>query len=185
MNKRESCKINGLKYPSADKITSRDSTVARSMASTVIPKKSCDPDTERMIVNILGQEQDKPTCVYCGRPATHLDHLHPLVRDQFPTGYCSDPYNLVPCCKDCNRNKRSLEWEKYMNDPQYSTNTDGKLQERIERLRQFTEKCPAKHIDFNAIEGFKDDWNEAYNNVKEALAHAADVLERYKSKLTQ
>ena len=36
MNKRAACKINGLSYPAADKITGRISTLNRSMACTLM-----------------------------------------------------------------------------------------------------------------------------------------------------
>lgn len=55
-------------------------------------------------------------CYYCGgrfppRELT-MDHLVPLVRGGFTTRS-----NVVPCCKECNNQKRyllPLEWEAYM-----------------------------------------------------------------------
>lgn len=41
-----------------------------------------------------------PSCVYCGRPATGLDHLQPLSRDGQHAAE-----NLAPCCKSCNSRK--------------------------------------------------------------------------------
>lgn len=41
-------------------------------------------------------------CVYCGVPATGLDHLHPLAQ-----GGAHSFENLAPCCKSCNSRKRT------------------------------------------------------------------------------
>jgi len=58
----------------------------------------------------------KGTCHYCGKrfPAGVLtmDHIVPLSR-----GGRSTKGNLVPCCKDCNTQKKHLlpmEWEAYL-----------------------------------------------------------------------
>ena len=57
-------------------------------------------------------------CYYCKRrfPAKELtmDHVVPLVR-----GGKSTKSNLVPCCKECNSQKKyllPLEWEEYLKD---------------------------------------------------------------------
>jgi 5-methylcytosine-specific restriction enzyme A len=55
-------------------------------------------------------------CYYCGQTVAHreltMDHLVPLTR-----GGRSTKDNLVPCCKDCNNQKKTLlpiEWEEYL-----------------------------------------------------------------------
>lgn len=41
-------------------------------------------------------------CVYCGAPATTVDHIRPLSRHGHEA-----PYNLVPACRRCNYGKRN------------------------------------------------------------------------------
>lgn len=41
-------------------------------------------------------------CVYCGGPATGVDHLQPVAR-----GGTNDFFNLAPCCKECNLKKQA------------------------------------------------------------------------------
>lgn len=55
-------------------------------------------------------------CHYCGRQmgprALSMDHVVPLIR-----GGRSSRGNVVPACKECNNNKKSLlpvEWEDYL-----------------------------------------------------------------------
>jgi len=59
----------------------------------------------------------KGICYYCHAPTPPreltMDHVVPLVR-----GGRSTKGNVVPCCKDCNTQKKSLlpmEWEDYLN----------------------------------------------------------------------
>ncbi len=59
----------------------------------------------------------KGICYYCGRkfPARELtmDHIVPLSR-----GGKSIKSNLVPCCKECNTQKKAnllMDWDQYMN----------------------------------------------------------------------
>lgn len=54
-------------------------------------------------------------CYYCGREVAPgeltMDHVVPLAR-----GGHSSKNNLVPCCKECNNDKKSrltLEWQSY------------------------------------------------------------------------
>ena len=55
-------------------------------------------------------------CHYCDLsfPVRELtmDHVVPIIR-----GGCSTRSNVVPCCKECNTNKRDLvpvEWQEYL-----------------------------------------------------------------------
>ena len=43
-------------------------------------------------------------CIYCGKPAESLDHLHPMSR-----GGISSTSNCVPCCLSCNGKKSDSE----------------------------------------------------------------------------
>jgi len=58
----------------------------------------------------------KGVCHYCNRPTPSreltMDHVVPLVR-----GGRSTKGNVVPCCKECNTQKKHLlpmEWEAYL-----------------------------------------------------------------------
>ena len=112
-------KLYGKDYPSADKIWSRTSTIARSMASTLMP--IVKPED-----NISSWDDNK--CVYCGGNANHLDHLYPLVENKYPSGYCTEPINLVPCCGNCNQSKGAKYWYDYMDITSYIT---------VENLKKF------------------------------------------------
>ena len=108
--KRSACKINGLKYPASDKISSRISTICRSMASTLMHRNPCSVEEFEKWKKFFPDNE----CAYCGKRATHLDHLHSLVKDERPTGYGTDAANLVPCCTECNQPKSNMDWEDFM-----------------------------------------------------------------------
>ena len=62
------------------------------------------------------QKTASGTCWYCGQQVGYanltMDHVIPLAR-----GGRSTKDNLVPCCKECNNQKKSLlpvEWSEYM-----------------------------------------------------------------------
>jgi len=139
----KSKKLFGFNYPSADKIGSRTSTIARSMASTLMPRIGATDQIQLQMAALLyygkefkeleekEQQQIKCDlkksnsdrliikCVYCGNTATHLDHLYPLVDNKTPTGFASEPANLVPCCGKCNQSKGSKSWDVYMDLKNY------------------------------------------------------------------
>lgn len=47
-------------------------------------------------------------CVYCGKPAEHMDHVMPKSR-----GGSDDPSNLVPACSSCNWSKGAKTLEEW------------------------------------------------------------------------
>ena len=49
-------------------------------------------------------------CVYCGQPATTMDHFEPLVTKGMPTGLIPTELDVVPCCAWCNSSKGSRPW---------------------------------------------------------------------------
>jgi len=81
-----------------------------------------DINTERRKARELRQSQwwkrkcAKGVCHYCRRPtppkALTMDHIVPIAR-----GGKTTKGNVVPCCKDCNNQKKQLlpmEWEAYL-----------------------------------------------------------------------
>lgn len=178
--KRTSCKIAGLKYPASDKIKNRTSTIARSMACTLDSRIPCSDEQERRWLEILNQKQDNLTCVYCGNKATHLDHLYPLISDIYPTGWSSEPGNLVPCCGKCNQSKGNQDWEEYMNSDNCKHADDSK-DERINRIKELLEsELKPKQNNWSNNPNFKKEWENAYKSCCEALCQAQTILERYK-----
>jgi hypothetical protein len=51
----------------------------------------------------------RPLCLYCGRPSVALDHVIPRSK-----GGCSNPANLVPCCFRCNTLKGALSYQEFL-----------------------------------------------------------------------
>ncbi len=178
-NKRSACKIAGLKYPSADNVKNRTSTIARAMACALTPRIPCSPDDEKTWINIFCPDGKDLRCAYCGDKATHLDHLHPLINNLLPTGYGTDPGNLVPCCSKCNQRKGNLDWRVYMNS-NLCKHVDNNIQGRIDRIEQLKDDLPPTIINWTEKEGFKEEWERVYKACVKALKEAQDVLEKYK-----
>ncbi|MCR5491619.1 MAG: HNH endonuclease [Bacilli bacterium] len=154
------------------------------MACTLLARESCSPETERKWIGFFPAH----TCAYCGKPASHLDHLHPLIDDKAPTGYCTEPANLVPCCKDCNQPKGNLDWEKFMRSGDChhvgDATTDDPaiaMERRIETLHRFEKEMPARRIKIDAETIAK--WREIQEGFNKQLRDAEQVLLELKAKL--
>ena len=173
---RSTCKIKGLKYPSADKITSRISTLRRSMACTLMHRDACSPEQEEQWSKYFGDKM----CAYCGRPATHLDHLHPMIRDNKPTGYGTDPNNLVPCCEKCNRSKGNMNWEDFMQSEncehiaKNNKTPQESRDERIEIIKRFQTAMPADAKTLNSA--VQQQWEAQWNVLEDALKKTEAML---------
>lgn len=173
---RSACKIKGLKYPSADKITSRISTLRRSMACTLMHREACSPEQEETWAKFFGDK----TCAYCGRSATHLDHLYPMIRDNEPTGYGTDPSNLVPCCEKCNRSKGNMAWEDFMQSENCDHTAKANMTpqaskaERIKTLNAFQIAMPAIRQKLDPT--VKQQWTKQWNALEEELKKTETML---------
>lgn len=176
MNKKPACKINDIEYPSADKITSRISTLRRSMACTLLNRDACTPEQEQEWMKFFPDNK----CAYCGQEATHLDHLHPMVRNNEPTGYGTDPGNLVPCCKKCNTPKGNMDWEDFIHSSncEHTVKPNKTIQEsideRVRTIKDFQKAMPAKHTDLTAL--MKQQWKDRWNALEQELKKTEDML---------
>lgn len=183
MNKQPTCKINDLGYPSSDKITSRISTLRRSMACTLMNRDACTPEQEQVWLKYFPDNK----CAYCGQEATHLDHLHPMIRDNEPTGFGTDPGNLVPCCKNCNTPKGNMAWADFMRSSKckHTEKPNKTLQEsideRIQNISDFQREMPAR---FTRIEPtMKQQWKALWCNLEQLLKQTQDELMDMKRQL--
>lgn len=182
MNKRSACKINGYKYPAADKLSGRASTVCRSMASTLLKREPCTPETEQKWLKFFPEKK----CAYCGKDATHLDHLYAFIVDRRPTGYGTEPANLVPCCEQCNQPKGNMYWEDYMRSDKckhvgdaQTDNVELAMEKRIANIKAFQKEMPPNVISID--ETCLKKWDEMLLNFDEALKKAQKELDDLKS----
>lgn len=181
MKKRSNCSIGGLKYPSSDQISGRSSTICRSMACTMLERIACSPEDEAKWMTFFRGD----TCAYCGKKATHLDHLYPLVIDRKPTGYGTEPANLVPCCSNCNQPKGNMEWEVFMRsdmcehtiDPELGSVEESK-EKRIQTIREFQQQMPPKKVEFS--EELLQKWASLLEDFDNKLKEANDALLKWK-----
>jgi len=100
--------------PKGVTITFRTSTLTNAFAAAILP--NIEPKTNEVarVLDILEIDHDNLTCAYCGDKATEWEHLHPIVKGKFPTGYPSSIRNLVPSCGKCNQSKGGKEWRHWI-----------------------------------------------------------------------
>ena len=174
--------INGLKYPYSDKIRGRASTMCRSMASTILRRDPCSVEDEEKWKRFFPAWK----CAYCGDVATQLDHLRPYIVDRQPTGYGSEPANLVPCCGRCNQKKGNKDWEEFINSDKckhlavsgedLKTAKDG----RIQILRRFQEEMRPHRVEIS--QEYLREWNGILKALDDALRVADKRLLQLKEK---
>lgn len=183
MNKKPSCKINGFKYPAADKLSSRTSTICRSMACTMLKRESCSPEEEKLWMEFFPEKK----CAYCGKPASHLDHLYALIENRRPTGYGTEPANLVPCCRVCNQRKGNLDWKEYMRSDKCehvvdsSNDISSSIENRIKTIESFQEKMPASKAIID--KETEEKWAEILSSFDAKLNDAQEQLLLIKEKI--
>lgn len=194
-------------YPASDKIGSRSSTIARAMASTLMPRIGATDEERRKIVKLsLGNNAKKEDniivipgnlkelkCVYCGNKATNFDHLFPFIRDKQPTGYFTEPANLVPCCDECNQRKGSKNWDDYMTNLITADNGNSDdLEQRMVRLKEYCQKTdysePTGDSESDNVQklSFSDDillkwWDPLRKKVVNALDEAQIQIDAFKA----
>ena len=172
---RKRCKIDDFKYPSSDKISGRSSTICRSMACTLLEREACSDEEEKIWKSFFSENK----CAYCGRKATHLDHLHPLIIDKKPTGYGTEPGNLVPCCGECNQPKGNMSWKEYMEKLKKDCETKEEkelIQKRIDNIEAFQKTMPPKKVILT--DEMLNKWTEMLENFTRDLEEAAKELQK-------
>ena len=114
------------------------------------------------------------TCYYCKTKLTEknrtMDHLYPR-----RWGGISIPENLVPCCKNCNRDKMDMTYEQFM---QYRKFKSQKCKD------EFYQKCLKENLRVRKRAKFvlKRDWISVYN-IQEVLKYMKfNKLDKNKSK---
>ena len=154
------------------------------MACTLMSREACSPEREKEWMIFF---PDK-TCAYCGRPATHLDHLYAMIEDRRPTGYGTEPGNLVPCCDKCNQPKGKMHWEDFMRNGNCNhigskKNPDpcAAMQERIDIIRKFQTVMPAHYVKIDA--SLMSDWDKLLSTLDQALIDADIQLGIIKTQL--
>ena len=106
-----------------------------------------------------------------------------MIRDNEPTGYGTDPGNLVPCCKNCNTPKGNKEWEQFMRSEkcvqtaEQNKTAKESMEERIDNITKFQKAMPAKHkaIDQNTKDAWRKQWLALEEKLKEAEKMMLDM----------
>lgn len=176
--------ILGIKVPTNDTIKSRTSTIAKSLATSIIPRIEPTQDEIKRVKAFFSVD-DGLRCAYCSDPATEWDHFHPLIKDKKPSGYVTEIFNLVPCCRNCNSSKGNREWKEWMKDstPAKSPLGRGKdpklIEANIDKLQEYDNNFDKRFIDWSNVDGFEKYW-ENYNEICKAIDKAQDQADKFK-----
>lgn len=135
-------------------------SLAQDMCPPAIPLSEADLTlrSEALALDTLGDR-----CVYCERnEATTLDHFHALIHKGYPTKFCNDLWNLIPCCTACNSSKGNKECILWLQGDSKKCPMKGKSPEDKQRIidklsaykilmESKCQKNPATKEDFDKI----------------------------------
>lgn len=99
--------------PKKVRIMGRLSSVTNSFFNGIIPWIEPTEDEIMRHLEVLDMSESAK-CVYCGKENHTWDHLNPLIRDRFATGYITEINNLVPACGKCNSSKGNKNWREFI-----------------------------------------------------------------------
>ncbi len=179
-----------FRMPRARTITFRTSTITNAFVSALLPFTQPKPSEMGEVLNILEMNPNDLRCAYCGDKATEWEHLHPIVKERFPTGYPSSIRNLVPSCGKCNQSKGGKEWRDWIisnapRSPKSRKTTD--LDKRISRLERYEKWANCRRMALVKTVG-KDAYKEYFGKLDYIISQMkeaqkmADIL---KSKISK
>lgn len=172
-----------LNVPTNDTIKSRTSTVAKSLATSIIPRIDPTEDEIEYVKKLFTDDKNELCCAYCSEKATEWDHFHPLVINSKPTGYITEINNLVPCCKNCNPSKGNKDWADWLlNDktdksPKGRGIADDVILKNYDRLNKYDKK-PKVIINYDNVDGFNNYW-QMYTNICDMLNQAQKQADKF------
>ena len=132
-------------------INQRLSSVTHSVAKyhSKVPNEEITDEDRALKASVLNMNGK---CEYCEvEEAKTVDHYRKLVENKFPTKYCDDFWNQIPCCKKCNSSKGKQDYWVWINGTSISNPfremTDIKKQCNINKFRKFEEIFEERHYE--------------------------------------
>ena len=98
-------------------------------------------------------------CEYCMlNSATTCDHFYPLIVGSKPTRYCSDAWNCMPACKECNGSKGNRTWREWFASPSPRNPMNFLAADDKERLLRKFEAYDVLHAARCAVKQVDEAW---------------------------
>jgi hypothetical protein len=162
----------------------RKTTINHAFASALAPNDVYEDEILFLALTCLGQESDKELrCVYCDGRAQTWDHLIGLVKNSELRGYGHQIGNLVPCCKSCNSQKGSKDWQLFLREKVQNAE---QLTQRTACLEEYLHRF-AKAINVEQVKNeLPEDWAKYLaikNQIFELMKEADQLAEKIRSKI--
>lgn len=176
-----------VRYKTPLRVASRTSAVANAFVQNVMPIIQPDDHDIAGALDALGS--DGTECAYCGNERTDWDHLMPLVKHGQPTGYFTEPGNMIPSCGTCNQSKSGQDWRDWMlGNAAKSPTTRGltDVAKRVAAIERFIAWRGPKQVDFAAAAG-ADLWDRHRANqtrILDDMRQAAEHADRVRAAIT-
>jgi hypothetical protein len=161
-----------FRMPGRSKLTGRKSTLTGLFLTSLTPCIEPSDDEIREALKVLGMQEGKCVCAYCGGPRSEWDHFRPIVQKRGPTGFITEIANLVPSCGKCNQSKGNKPWKTWITSAVRHAPGHRRvpgLARRIKRLEAYEKWRDPVQLDYIAQLG-KTAW-------KKHLQYLQDVLD--------
>ncbi len=118
---------------------------------------------------------------------TEWDHLYPLVKGKYPTGYIIEISNLVPACGKCNQSKGNSDWKEWiLSNATLSPNSKRtkNLHKRIRLIEKYEIEFKKTKLNLEEYAG-SDLWQEywmQYEKVIYEMRKAQTIMDQIKQK---
>lgn len=109
------------------------------------------------------------SCVYCGKPANAVDHLIPKSK-----GGPDKNWNLVPCCKSCNSEKKDKDLADFLNDS-FIYDYQGVNHELVRKNRKImsiVDFIDGKYVQKNVLRNSYDNVTESSISISYSLSNS-------------
>lgn len=179
-----------FKLPTRITIMGRKSSITNALVNGIIPTIQPTDEQIRDALKILEQDENDVRCVYCGDPITEWDHLHPLIRNEMPTGYITEIGNLVPACGKCNQSKGNSGWKDWMlgnakQSPKSRNIHD--IERRINLLEKYDNHFKKNIVNLKELAGdvLWDKYIKAYNSIISQMKLTQKIMDEIYEKTSK
>lgn len=158
-------------------IIGRTSIITNAFINGIIPCIAPSEAEVAEVLSLLGMDEEKVRCAYCGDPMTEWDHFRPLIVGKKATGYISEIQNLVPSCGKCNQSKGNKDWRTWMlGDAERSPKTRGvtDLEDKVARLEKYERWSRPTKLDFEELVG-SEIWDRYWNTWESLTGSMAEA----------
>ena len=157
-------------------LSSRISSLRYDAARDCTPATKLTKEQKTLRATLLHLDK---ICEYCRvNQATTKDHFYSVIVDGYPSTYCNDLWNIVPCCKECNSSKGGKNWRVWLEgsskgNPMLNKTSEQKsaIMEKLQNYDDIMNKyCQKKNVSKEWFDEMMDPINAVIAEAQQKIA---------------